>query len=106
MIISYRTDREALKRIVPEPLEFIEAVVRNEFIRMPNSTGFGTYAGSAQVVPVRFRGEMGGYTHAMFLDAHEPVAGSFGASRRSSPLSAVFAEPGFLLKIMPHVDGS
>ena len=46
MIISYRTNREALERIVPEPLEFIEAVVRYEFIRMPYSTGFGTYAGS------------------------------------------------------------
>jgi acetoacetate decarboxylase len=46
MIISYRTNREALERIVPEPLEFIEAVVRYEFIRMTNSTGFGTYAGS------------------------------------------------------------
>jgi acetoacetate decarboxylase len=50
MIISYRTDREALERIVPEPLEFIEAVVRYEFIRMPNSTGFRTY--------VRIRGTL------------------------------------------------
>jgi acetoacetate decarboxylase len=30
MIISYRTNREALERIAPEPLEFIEAVVRYE----------------------------------------------------------------------------
>jgi acetoacetate decarboxylase len=61
MIICCRTDREALERIVPEPLEFIEGVVQYEVIRTPNSTGFGTYAGSDQVVPVRFRGEMGGY---------------------------------------------
>jgi acetoacetate decarboxylase len=32
MIISYRTNREALERIVPEPLEFIEGVVQYEVI--------------------------------------------------------------------------
>jgi acetoacetate decarboxylase len=67
--------REALERIVPERLELAEPVVRYEFIRMLDSTGFGTYAGSAQVVPVRLCGAPGGYTHAMFLDAHPPIAG-------------------------------
>jgi acetoacetate decarboxylase len=71
MIISYRTDRAALERIVPEPLAFIEAVVRYEFIRTPNSTGFGTHAGSAQVVPVRFLSEMGGYIiHTQCFSTH------------------------------------
>jgi acetoacetate decarboxylase len=146
MIITYRTDREALERIVPEPLEMVEPIVKYEFIRMRNSTGFGSYSGSAQVIPVRFRGEMGGYTHAMFLDAHPPIAGGrelwgfpqklatprlsverdtlvgtldFGPARvaigtmgykhKTLPSEAVapmMAEPGFLLKIIPHVDGS
>jgi len=39
-IIQYRTDPEALRRIVPEPLELTEPVVNYEFIRMPDSTGF------------------------------------------------------------------
>ncbi len=33
-----------------------------EFIRMPDSTGFGDYTESGQVIPVRYQGETGGYT--------------------------------------------
>ena len=75
MIIVYRTDIEALKRVVPEPLEVIEPIVKYEFIRMPDSTGFGDYTESGQVIPVRIRGEVGGYVHFMFLNDHPPVAG-------------------------------
>ena len=146
MIITYRTDREALERVIPEPLELVEPTVKYEFIRMPHSTGFGSYAGSAQVIPVRFRGRIGSYTHAMFLDAHPPIAGGrelwgfpqklaepslrverdtlvgtldFGPSRvatgtmgykhKELACEAVLPsleQPGFLLKIIPHVDGS
>ena len=35
-IIQYRTDVDALRRIVPEPLELTEPVVNYEFIRMPD----------------------------------------------------------------------
>lgn len=146
MIISYSTDRDALEHIVPEPLEPVDAIVRYEFIRMRDSTGFGTYSGSAQVIRVRLGDEIGLYTRAMFLDAHPPIAGGrelwgfpqklatpslsverdtlvgtldFGPARvavgtmgykhRALPpqlAGQLFAEPGFLLKIMPHVDGS
>lgn len=74
-IIKYRTDPEALRRVVPEPLEIIEPVVNYEFIRMPDSTGFGDYTESGQVVPVRFQDRVGGYTHQMFLNDHPPIAG-------------------------------
>jgi acetoacetate decarboxylase len=146
MVITYRTDREALERIVPEPLEIVEPTVKYEFIRMPHSTGFGSYTGSAQVIPVRFREQIGGYTHAMYLDAHPPIAGGrelwgfpqklatpsltverdtlvgtldFGPSRvatgtmgykhrelDSLAVMGLLEQPGFLLKIIPHVDGS
>ncbi len=43
LIITYRTDREALEKVVPEPLTFDEPIVRYEFIRMLDSTGFGNY---------------------------------------------------------------
>ena len=59
IIISYRTDMEALRAVVPEPLEIAEPVVKYEFIRMPDSTGFGDYTETGQVIPVRFRGEDG-----------------------------------------------
>ena len=73
-IIKYRTDLEALRRVVPEPLEIVEPVVNYEFIRMPDSTGFGDYTESGQVIPVRYQGEAGSYTHQMFLNDHPPIA--------------------------------
>src|SRR5215216_6014634 len=73
-IISYRTDPEALAAVVPEPLEVAEAIVKYEFIRMPDSTGFGDYTETGQVIPVKFRGRKGGYTHCMFLNDEPPIA--------------------------------
>ena len=61
--------------MVPEPLEVAEPVVKYEFIRMPDSTGFGDYTETGQVIPVRFKGEQGGYVHAMYLDDEAPIAG-------------------------------
>jgi len=74
LIISYRTDPEALAEVIPAPLEMTDPIVKFEFIRMPDSTGFGDYTESGQVIPVRFRGEAGGYVHAMFLDCEPPIA--------------------------------
>src|ERR1700740_1571489 len=74
-IITYKPDPEALAAVVPEPLEVAEPVVKYEFIRMPDSTGFGDYTETGQVIPVRFKGEEGAYTHAMYLDDDAPIAG-------------------------------
>lgn len=43
LIITYRTDPARLRAVVPEPLELDEreALVKYEFIRMPDSNGFG-----------------------------------------------------------------
>ncbi|HXN88499.1 MAG TPA: acetoacetate decarboxylase family protein, partial [Methylocella sp.] len=43
VVISYRSDPNALREVVPESLEVIGATVNYEFIRMPDSTGFGDY---------------------------------------------------------------
>src|ERR1700688_4097314 len=74
-VITYRTDPEALAAVVPEPLEVSEPLVKYEFIRMPDSTGFGDYTESGQVIPVTYQGKAGGYTHAMYLNDEEPIAG-------------------------------
>jgi len=74
LVITYRTDPELLRAVVPEPLEPDGALVKYEFIRMPDSTGFGDYSESGQVIPVCFRGRKGGYTHCMFLNDHPPTA--------------------------------
>lgn len=74
-IIQYRTDPDALRRIVPEPLVPTMPVVNYEFIRMPDSTGFGDYTESGQVIPVSYQGQAGSFTHQMFLNDHPPIAG-------------------------------
>jgi acetoacetate decarboxylase len=77
LIITYRTDPAKLRAMVPEPLELDqrEALVKYEFIRMPDSNGFGDYTESGQVIPVSFRGRRGSYTHCMFLNDEGPIAG-------------------------------
>ena len=145
-IITYRTDPEALAAVIPAPLEMTDPIVRFEFIRMPDSTGFGDYMESGQVIPVRFRGQSGGYVHAMYLDDGPPIAGgrelwgfpkklaspklsvekdtllgvlkygpiavavaTMGFKHRALPKDRILASlsaPNFLLKIIPHVDGT
>lgn len=80
LIVTYRTDMDALRAVVPEPLEVVEPLVKYEFIRMPDSTGFGDYTETGQVIPVRFKDkdgttQAGGYVHAMYLDDDAPIAG-------------------------------
>jgi len=146
LIITYRTDPERLRAVVPEPLEVTEPVVKYEFIRMPDSTGFGDYTETGQVIPVSFQGRKGGYTHCMFLNDEPPIAGGrelWGFPKKlASPslrteidmlvgtldygpvrvatgtmaykhkqvdlaaIKATLTAPNFLLKIIPHVDGS
>ena len=109
-------------------------------------TGFGNYTESGQVIPVRYKGQEGGYVHAMFLDDEAPTAGgrelwgfpkklaspsltvekdtllgvlrygpvqvavaTMGYKHRALPADRVLASlsaPNFLLKIIPHVDGT
>jgi acetoacetate decarboxylase len=146
LIITYRTDPARLRALVPEPLAIGEPLVKFEFIRMPDSTGFGDYTESGQVIPVSFQGRHGGYTHCMFLDDHPPIAGgrelwgfpkklakpslraeidtlvgtldygpvrvatgTMGYKHKAADLAAVqasLAAPTWLLKIIPHVDGT
>ena len=75
LIVTYRTDPDALRAVVPGPLEIGEAIVKYEFIRMPDSTGFGDYTESGQVIPVTFEGQPGSYVHSMYLNDDAPIAG-------------------------------
>lgn len=72
-IITYETDMEALRRVVPEPLKVTEPIVKFEVIRMPDSYGFGDYTESGQVIPVEFNGVKGNYVHSMYLDDVAPI---------------------------------
>src|SRR5574337_1514826 len=75
VVINYRTDIERLREVVPEPLEVASDTVSYEFIRMPDSTGFGDYTETGQVIPVRLGNVAGGYSHSMYLNDESPIAG-------------------------------
>lgn len=66
--ILYRTDLDALRAVVPEPLEIDDPLVRFEIMRMPDTSGLGDYTECGQAVQVRFGEEKGEYLHAMYLD--------------------------------------
>jgi acetoacetate decarboxylase len=146
LIVTYRTDPDALRAVVPEPLQIGEPIVKYEFIRMPDSTGFGDYTESGQVIPVTFEGKAGGYVHSMYLNDEAPIAGGrelwgfpkklaapsitvetdtllgtldYGSVRvatatmgykhralDNATVRAGLLAPNYLLKIIPHVDGS
>jgi acetoacetate decarboxylase len=146
IIIAYRTDPEALARVIPAPLLPAEPIVKYEFIKMPDTSGLGSYTESGQVVPVAFDGTPGGFTHAMYLDSEGGIASGreilgfpkvlaqpklevrgdaivgtldyngvrvatatmgfkYEALDHDAVLKSLEA-PGYLLKILPHVDGS
>ncbi|KAF3998450.1 acetoacetate decarboxylase [Glaciimonas immobilis] len=146
LIITYRTDPEALKKIIPAPLQFVAPIVKFEFIKMPDSTGFGHYYESGQVIPVTLNGVAGGYVHSMYLNDQPPIAGgrelwgfpkkmgepalrvhkdtmvgtlsysdiqiatgTMGYKHNSLDHDVIkksLESPTFLLKIIPHVDGT
>lgn len=88
-VITYETDFDLLKQIVPEPLEAAEPIVKCEFIRMPDSSGFGDYTESGQVIPVTYNGKPGNYVHAMYLNCEPPIA----AGREIWGFPKTFAKP-------------
>lgn len=149
--IRYRTDMEKIRELVPEPLEVVDDTVTYEFIRMPDSTGFGDYTETGQVIPVRYTGpdgvtQEGGYVLDMYLDDESPIAGgreiwgfpkklacpkvshegdvllgtlhygsvqcvvaTMGYKHKEmplAPLAEALKKPNFMLKIIPHVDGT
>lgn len=72
--IVYRTDKEALRKIVPEPLEIDEPLVRFEIMAMHDSSGLGSYLESGQAIPVTFNGIKGDYLHMMYLNNEPAIA--------------------------------
>ncbi len=146
MVITYRTDPAMLRAMIPAPLEMSDPIVKFEFINMPDSTGFGHYCESGQVIPVTLDGVAGGYVHSMYLNDHPPIAGgrelwgfpkklgqpelrvrtdtltgtldysemrvatgTMGFKHKAldhETIKSSLASPAFLLKIIPHVDGT
>lgn len=67
--ITYESDPAAIRRAVPEPLEPDGSnTVTYEWIKMPDSSGLGSYEESGIVIPCTFHGEPCNFTAQMYLD--------------------------------------
>jgi acetoacetate decarboxylase len=74
-IVVYESDKEAIREAVPEPLEPApEGLVYYEWIRMPDSSGFGDYTESGVVIPCTYQGTPCNFTAQMYLDDEPPIA--------------------------------
>jgi acetoacetate decarboxylase len=73
LIVSYETDRDALRAAVPEPLEPESNIVNFEFMKMPDSSGFGDYTESGLVIPCLYKGTSVNFTLMMYLDDEPPI---------------------------------
>lgn len=75
-IVTYESDPDAIREQLPEPLEPDGSnTVLYEFIRMPDSSGFGDYTESGIVIPAKYNGEKVNFTSQMYLDIDPPIAG-------------------------------
>ncbi|MFO0996748.1 MAG: acetoacetate decarboxylase [Alphaproteobacteria bacterium] len=75
-IIIYESDPRAIRAALPEPLvPDPQNVAFYEFIRMPDSSGFGDYTETGLVIPCSFEGRPCNFTAQMYLDDEAPIAG-------------------------------
>ena len=75
LVITYETDADLIRAQLPEPLEPIDRpLVHYEWIKMPDSSGFGSYTESGMVIPARLRGEEVNFVMQMYLDDDPPIA--------------------------------
>ena len=66
--IVYRTDADALRAVVPEPLRDRRTAGAVRDHADGRRHGYGPYTESGQAIQVRYEGERGEYLHAMYLD--------------------------------------
>ncbi len=75
MVISYETDPELIRHHLPEPLMPIaQPIVSYEWIKMPDSSGFGTYTETGIVIPCLFGEEEVSFVSQMYLDIEPPIS--------------------------------
>jgi acetoacetate decarboxylase len=75
-IITYESEPDAIRAQLPEPLEPDGSnTVMYEFIKMPDSSGFGDYQESGIVIPAKYKDEKVNFTSQMYLDDEAPISG-------------------------------
>ncbi|CAM4505677.1 MAG: acetoacetate decarboxylase [Paenibacillus macerans] len=75
-IVTYESDPAAIRQAVPEPLEPDGSnTVSYEWIKMPDSSGLGSYEESGIVIPCTFHGEPCNFVAQMYLDNAPAILG-------------------------------
>jgi acetoacetate decarboxylase len=100
--VVYRTEADALRAVVPEPLEIDEPLVRFEIMHMGDVEGYGPYTESGQAIPVRLGEERGEYLHAMYLDNFPATAAGreLSAYPKTAGSPRLYVEQGTLVGIL------
>ena len=74
LVITYETDPDALRAALPEPLEPAPGnLAFYEWMKMPDSSGFGDYEESGTGILATYRGEPCNFSVQMYLDDEPPI---------------------------------
>ena len=75
LLIHYESDPAAIRAVLPEPLEPDGNHVIFEWMKMLDSSGFGSYQESGIAIAGRWNGVPCNYSVMMFLDDESPTTG-------------------------------
>jgi acetoacetate decarboxylase len=75
LVISYKTNEDAIRAHLPEPLEMVDDTVSVQWLDLPDGEGFGAYAATAQIIPCSFKGEPCSFVSQMYVDDTPALAG-------------------------------
>ncbi|TAD88513.1 MAG: acetoacetate decarboxylase [Alphaproteobacteria bacterium] len=74
LILRYRTDLDAIRHALPEPLEPEGDTVSVQWLNLPDGTGFGAYAATLQAIPCRLGALACTFLTQMYVDNAPPLA--------------------------------
>jgi len=75
LIVTYETDADAIRAALPEPLEPAPGnLAYYEWMKMPDSSGFGDYEESGSGIPALWKGEPCNFSAQMYLDDEPPIS--------------------------------
>jgi acetoacetate decarboxylase len=94
LTITYVTDPESLREVVPEPLEIDpqRPLARIQILHMGDPEGYGPYNEATQYIPVTYQGAHGDFCRMLFLDNVAPIL----AGRERSAFPKLGGRPGLM----------
>ncbi len=75
LIVNYETDPDVIREALPEELEPVGNTVFYEWMKMPDSSGFGDYEESGMGIPCTYKGEPASFSVQMYLNDEPPITG-------------------------------